>query len=57
MALHFIFTIASNREVGLMRKCGQNIQIPSRSGLFHFRQKTSLECTPCFLIRYRKEFL
>ena len=55
MTLHFVFAITSDREVGLMRKRGQYIQIPSGSRLFHFPEKTPLECLPSFFVADGKD--
>ena len=57
MTPHFVFAITSDRKVGLMRKRGKYIQIPSGSSLFHFPEKTSLECLPPFFVADGKEFL
>ena len=57
MTPHFVFAITSDRKIGLMRKRGKYIQIPSGSSLFHFPEKTSLECLPPFSVADGKEFL
>ena len=56
MALYFIFAITPNREIGLVRKCGQYIQITSWSRLFHFSEKTPFEYSPHCFVGDGKEF-
>ena len=57
MTVRFAFAIASDREVRLMRQRGKYIQIPSRSRLFHFPEKPSLEGSPSFFVTDREELL
>jgi len=46
MAPRFVVTVASYREIGLMRKRRKYVQISGWGGCFHFGDKSTLEGAP-----------